>query len=996
MLTPTSRIANTLKEMAMRKYVNMVNRYLLLVRQKQALGQHYRQQERLESFGFGSGISRAGTERELLRQKRQALRDAKICRSRAEIASQASINLGSLGGIGLKKLDLFEGIGISTGQDLLAVYEKRFVDHERYHRMCNLFQRTKAESIIERYVVKIRKVLRDATNSLATESLNVEALEAEVAILEGEAAAGSNIQNSGGAGRNDPLPESTRESQLAVTEFSSFEDHEGYNGRFFSKYLIECVQHSNFQQIKPGIVHRMYGLGGRLLSIDFQYKSVNRIVVFADGKPFHPWKSLCFVMNELGQVVWWGALKGRESITEIKPHLERLNTRLCRLQGPVRIIWVDDCCRYRKKLQEIFGPDVRVKLDHWHWHDRWSDIIRDKKSERYAIFRSLMSRAILHAAPEEFNRKKNELKEKLKQTPTIRRILRDCKTTTPSPKDITTSVTAIIEYFLLEDARAITEYSRAKAVAAISSNIATEDANASELPIGTHQESGMQEAHIERAQLEPPKLFFKDTLLVRRKLDEQLKHAECIADEAGIALHQQKKNGSYFCCRGNGKNERFNRKVNETVLCYGNIAVGRADRGIWTVTDEQNRYADCVRQGATQYNTSNIESLALANSLAQQVGCVTLPFKDVSLPTIEHPEKERSGFELDGDQEYQLDIEDTESFEDAGSNLNEEHVEEDVIDVDDDDDEPLYADPERVHEAVYNITRLIAVACATAVSKNETSLQMFTRMTGNSPWLPFSDDDDETSREERRLFEEKHARYSRSASKSAPNGYNAFSDEWDRETALRIAARLKGEEAILIYRKTANQLAEYYDRLADRKRLASQATTEGKRRLKSINQVLKNARQRIQEPPVLEKRPTQYPQAGPGDQAYLPLGVPLTLDTARAFPSGSVMVNQHSGGAAPFLLQSSVPQVVQNLSVGYGSRIFRRVCKKCGRGKQEHPNCTTSFGERNCPFNHCGRCGYDISYHCGFPMGIGCQFTHGLHDMVLYDRKIEALLDKEN
>jgi hypothetical protein len=207
---------------------------------------------------------------------------------------------------------------------------------------------------------------------------------------------------------------------------SAFDDRDGYDGRFLSKYLIDCVQHSYFQHTKPGIVHRMTCLGGKLLSIDFQYKSAARIVVFKNGKQFHPWKAICVVMNELGQVVWWGALKGSESITEIKPHLEKLNKRLCRMQGPnsVLIVWVDDCCRYRKKFQEIFGQHLLVKLDLWHWHDRWDDIIRDKKSERYSIFRSLMSRSILQAAPDEFDRKKTELRSNLGHEPTCRQVLR--------------------------------------------------------------------------------------------------------------------------------------------------------------------------------------------------------------------------------------------------------------------------------------------------------------------------------------------------------------------------------------------------------------------------------------------------------------------------------------------------------------------------------------------------------------------------------------------
>jgi hypothetical protein len=63
-----------------------------------------------------------------------------------------------------------------------------------------------------------------------------------------------------------------------------------------------------------------------------------------------------------------------------------------------------------------------------------------------------------------------------------------------------------------------------------------------------------------------------------------------------------------------------------------------------------------------------------------------------------------------------------------------------------------------------------------------------------------------------------YSNYSRSAGKSTPKGYNNFADEWNHEVAKRVVARLKGEDVIIISRRTADQLAEYHDKLMEHKR----------------------------------------------------------------------------------------------------------------------------------------------------------------------------------
>jgi len=53
-----------------------------------------------------------------------------------------------------------------------------------------------------------------------------------------------------------------------------------------------------------------------------------------------------------------------------------------------------------------------VKLDPFHWLQRWGEILQDKQAEEAAIFRALMSRALLVCPQDIFLKAKEELEAK--------------------------------------------------------------------------------------------------------------------------------------------------------------------------------------------------------------------------------------------------------------------------------------------------------------------------------------------------------------------------------------------------------------------------------------------------------------------------------------------------------------------------------------------------------------------------------------------------------
>ena len=80
-----------------------------------------------------------------------------------------------------------------------------------------------------------------------------------------------------------------------------------------------------------------------------------------DGSWSTQFDSLYIVLNETGQVLAY-KLKKVTALSKVEDILKNLNTRLDQQKASCETIFVDDCCKVRDKLQQIF-PDMSVKLD---------------------------------------------------------------------------------------------------------------------------------------------------------------------------------------------------------------------------------------------------------------------------------------------------------------------------------------------------------------------------------------------------------------------------------------------------------------------------------------------------------------------------------------------------------------------------------------------------------------------------------------------------------
>lgn len=124
---------------------------------------------------------------------------------------------------------------------------------------------------------------------------------------------------------------------------------------------------------------------------DHTFKSVTNIGIYQTrdnhgAKWIKQFKSLFLVLNDIGQILSW-QLVPDTSYDTIWEMLKEIKERLHTKKKTLREIYVDDCCKVRKKLQDIFGEATLVKLDLFHATQR----ITKKASKRHSLFHDFVS-----------------------------------------------------------------------------------------------------------------------------------------------------------------------------------------------------------------------------------------------------------------------------------------------------------------------------------------------------------------------------------------------------------------------------------------------------------------------------------------------------------------------------------------------------------------------------------------------------------------------------
>jgi hypothetical protein len=84
-------------------------------------------------------------------------------------------------------------------------------------------------------------------------------------------------------------------------------------------------------------------------------------------------------MNGNGEIVAWQFTKGT-SFENVRSLLDGLVRHSHKQGQPVTTVYVDDCCKLRKKIESVFGLEARVKLDLFHAVQRITKTLLKKHS----------------------------------------------------------------------------------------------------------------------------------------------------------------------------------------------------------------------------------------------------------------------------------------------------------------------------------------------------------------------------------------------------------------------------------------------------------------------------------------------------------------------------------------------------------------------------------------------------------------------------------------
>ena len=124
---------------------------------------------------------------------------------------------------------------------------------------------------------------------------------------------------------------------------------------------------------------------------DHTFKSVTNIGIYQTrdnqvGKWVKQFKSFFIVLNDMGQILSW-QLVSDTSYDSLWEMLTEVSTRLQAKNKTLREIYVDDCCKVRNRLQDIFDEETMIKLDLFHAVQR----VTKKASKRHSLFKDFVS-----------------------------------------------------------------------------------------------------------------------------------------------------------------------------------------------------------------------------------------------------------------------------------------------------------------------------------------------------------------------------------------------------------------------------------------------------------------------------------------------------------------------------------------------------------------------------------------------------------------------------
>ena len=147
---------------------------------------------------------------------------------------------------------------------------------------------------------------------------------------------------------------------------------------FLAKFLEEESRYRfNIQSVDTGTS----------ICFDHTFKVASNIgFVRRDGKWITQYDSAFFIFNSDGKILSWQFTQGT-SFNQVKKLLAFIHQRAVAQGNIIETIYIDNCCQWKRLLQDVFGKRLKVKLDLFHAVQR----ITSKMPKRHAYYSACTS-----------------------------------------------------------------------------------------------------------------------------------------------------------------------------------------------------------------------------------------------------------------------------------------------------------------------------------------------------------------------------------------------------------------------------------------------------------------------------------------------------------------------------------------------------------------------------------------------------------------------------
>ena len=154
-----------------------------------------------------------------------------------------------------------------------------------------------------------------------------------------------------------------------------------------------------FFKMKIFLQESMGSITAEYLSCDHTFKLPKHIGIQRESNWVTQYDSMFIIQSEKGEVLFWQLTKGT-TYSAVSDGLKSLQQRITSAKKRVKMIIIDNCCAWKKKLTDIFG-EISVKLDIFHAFKRISTLLSKKHPYFYNCVQDLRLVAKVIMVPHE-------------------------------------------------------------------------------------------------------------------------------------------------------------------------------------------------------------------------------------------------------------------------------------------------------------------------------------------------------------------------------------------------------------------------------------------------------------------------------------------------------------------------------------------------------------------------------------------------------------------